>query len=281
MSFTRRCHVGHNKTIGSIEELWQSSPFKPSSTQSPCQRRHESLVSPVAQVRQKFTVFSGQYNSLLFDFRYHNSNMHHQGFGMGVGTSQMGVGATPPAMHHHHHMSPLLGTGAAAGLGLSSNGMVSVYFEKGQGGTTAWWTTSIPVAPTSPTYSHSFSFCFSQVGALNTLDWQTINPRLHGFIPQCETPTEVNRKRKSGQQSERLQQVHNIWLTYRGQTLNFWYFSSFLFRAIAISETEMAPRKDCCRLLRIESSRHFCFALPISRIDWLGRKIQFWLFGFG
>ncbi|KAK6639791.1 hypothetical protein RUM43_008066 [Polyplax serrata] len=103
---------------------------------------------------------------------YHNSNMHHQGFGMGVGTSQMGVGATPPAMHHHHHMSPLLGTGAAAGLGLSSNGM-------------------------------------------------TINPRLHGFIPRCETPKEVNRKRKSGQQSERLQHKFTTWLTYRGQTLNF------------------------------------------------------------
>ncbi|KAL0276863.1 UNVERIFIED_CONTAM: hypothetical protein PYX00_004336 [Menopon gallinae] len=55
---------------------------------------------------------------------YHNSNMHHQGFGMGVGTSQMGVGAAPPSMHHHH-MSPLLGTSAAAGLGLSSNGMSS------------------------------------------------------------------------------------------------------------------------------------------------------------
>lgn len=52
--------------------------------------------------------------------------MHHQGFGMGVGTSQMGVGAAPPAMHHHH-MSPLLGTSAAAGLGLSSNGMVSSF----------------------------------------------------------------------------------------------------------------------------------------------------------
>lgn len=78
--------------------------------------------------------------------------MHHQGFGMGVGGSQMGVGVggAPPSMHHHH-MSPLLGTSAAAGLGLSSNGMVSSF-------------------PRDLNQNQRFAFLYSQVGDQSTLD---------------------------------------------------------------------------------------------------------------